>query len=63
MPITKASFQKHFSSNALPTSARPDLTGFIAVRYLRQKHLHSLILTKNLQCNSTICFGLALLIE
>lgn len=30
MPITKASFQNIFSSNALPTSARPDLTGFIA---------------------------------
>lgn len=30
MPITKASFQNIFTSNALPTSARPDLTGFVA---------------------------------
>lgn len=30
MPITKASFQNIFASNALPTSARPDLTGFVA---------------------------------
>lgn len=30
MPITKASFQNIFSSNPLPTSARPDLTGFVA---------------------------------
>lgn len=30
MPITKASFQNIFTSSALPTSARPDLTGFVA---------------------------------
>lgn len=30
MPITKASFQNIFGTNAVPTSSRPDLTGFIA---------------------------------
>lgn len=30
MPITKASFQNIFGTNAVPTSLRPDLTGFIA---------------------------------
>ena len=30
MPITKASFQKIFTSQALPTSQRPDITGFVA---------------------------------
>lgn len=30
MPITKASFQNIFTTNPLPTSQRPDLTGFIA---------------------------------
>lgn len=30
MPITKATFQNIFASNPIPTSARPDQTGFIA---------------------------------
>lgn len=30
MPITKATFQNIFVSNPLPTSARPDQTGFVA---------------------------------
>ena len=30
MPITKASFQDIFTSNALPTMSRPDQTGFVA---------------------------------
>lgn len=30
MPITKATFQNIFASNPLPTSARPDQTGFVA---------------------------------
>lgn len=30
MPITKATFQNIFGTNPLPTSLRPDLTGFIA---------------------------------
>lgn len=30
MPLTKASFQNIFTSNAIPTNNRPDLTGFVA---------------------------------
>jgi hypothetical protein len=30
MPITRATFQNLFGTNAVPTSARPDLTGFVA---------------------------------
>lgn len=30
MPITKATFQNIFTTNPIPTSARPDITGFVA---------------------------------
>ena len=30
VPITKQSWQAIFTSNAIPTSERPDLTGFLA---------------------------------
>ena len=39
MPITRASFQNIFMSNPLPTTERPDLTGFVATSLASAKTL------------------------